>query len=245
MRFSSMSASFHYRDMYWMMHTVDLPPAPVKRRYDAAGRRSRAEQARTRVLDVARRRFLADGYVATTMASIATEAGVSVESVYKTHGSKARLALALFHQAIAGEEEVPAEARAEARADRLSAEEEDPVRRLRGFGSLVGEVTPRVAPLMLLVRTAAAGDSELAEVWEQMLTERLERMAGHARRLVEGGHLRAGLTFEEARDVLWLYSAPEVYELMVDRRGWSPERFGAWVGETYVAALLQLPSGAA
>jgi len=227
--------------MYRILHTVDLPPAPVKRRYDAAGRRSRAEQARARVLEVARRLFLADGYVATTMASIAAEAGVSVESVYKTHGSKARLALALFHQAIAGQDAEPAEAR----ADRLSAEEDDPVRRLRGFGALVGEVTPRVAPLMLLVRTAAAGDAELADVWEQMLAERLDRMAGHARRLVEDGHLRAGITFEEARDVFWLYSAPEVYELMVERRGWSPERFGAWVGETYVATLLRTPSGSA
>jgi AcrR family transcriptional regulator len=217
---------------------VDLPPATVKRRYDAAGRRSRAEQARARVLDVARRLFLTDGYAATTVASVAAEAGVSVESVYKTHGSKARLALALFHQGIAGQDAVPAEVR----ADRLSAEETDPVRRLRAFGTLVGEVTPRVAPLMLLVRTAAAADAELADVWEQMLSERLERMAGHARRLAEHGHLRAGVTFEEARDVLWLYSAPEIYELMVERRGWTAERFGAWVGETYVAALVDTPS---
>ena len=217
---------------------MDLPPDPVKRRYDAAGRRSRAEQARRRVLDVARALFTGDGYAATTMAAIAAAAGVSVESIYKTHGSKARLALALFHRAIAGQDAEPAEVR----ADRLSAEERDPVRRLRAFGALVGEVTPRVAPLMLLVRTAAAGDPELADVWEQMLDERLERMAGHARRLAEAGHLRPGVTVEEARDVLWLYSAPEVYELMVDRRGWSPERFGAWVGGTYVAALVDRSS---
>jgi len=71
-----------------------------------------------------------------------------------------------------------------------------------------------------------------------MLDERLARMAGHARRLAGDGHLRPDVSVEEARDVLWLYSAPEIYELLVVRRGWSPERFGGWVGQTYVSALL-------
>jgi AcrR family transcriptional regulator len=218
--------------------SVDSSPPPVKRRYDAAGRRARADEARRRVLDAARRLFLDGGYAATTMGAVAADAGVSVESVYKAFGSKSRLALALFHDAIAGHEPEPAEVR----ADRLSAGEADPRERLRGFGELVAEVTPRVAPLMLLVRAAAQTDADLRDVWEQMLSERLDRMAGHARALADAGHLRPGVTVEEARDVLWLYNAPEVYELMVLRRQWSPGRFGQWVGEAYVAALLSDPS---
>ena len=212
---------------------------PVKRQYDGARRRARAEEARRRVLDAARRLFLADGYLGTTMAGVAAAAGVSVESVYKAHGSKARLVLAVFHDAIAGRDDEPAELR----ADRVSADEADPERRLRAFGAFVTEVAPRVAPVMLLVRTAAAGDPEAAAVWGQMVDERLARMTGHARGLADGGHLRPGVTVEEARDVLWLYSAPELYELLVVQRGWSPERFGAWVGETYVHALLPADVG--
>jgi AcrR family transcriptional regulator len=211
---------------------------PVKRPYDATRRKARAEEARRRVLDAARRLFLAHGYLGTTMSEVAAAAGVSVESVYKAHGNKSRLVLAVFHDAIAGQGDVPAELR----ADRISTGEPDPRRRLRAFGGLVTEVAPRVAPVMLLVRAAAAGDPESAAVWQQMLDERLARMAGHARGLADGGHLRPGVTVEEARDVMWLYSAPEVYELLVVQRGWSPERFGAWVGETYVHALL--PAGA-
>jgi AcrR family transcriptional regulator len=207
---------------------------PVKRSYDASGRRARAEAARRRVLDAARARFLADGFTATTVPAVATAAGVSVETVYKAHRTKARLALAVFHDAIAG----PGPEPAELRADRISAGEPDGERRLRAFGELAGEVTPRVAPLMLLVREAAVTDADAAAVWQQMLDERLARMAGHARRLADDGHLRAGVPVEEARDVLWLYSAPEVYELLVVRRGWSPRRFGSWVGQTYVSSLL-------
>ena len=214
---------------------MDPSPLPVKRRYDAGRRRARAEESRRRVLDTARRLFLAHGYAATTVAAVAAEAGISAESVYKTFGSKTRLVLALFHDSVAGQ----GPESAEVRADRLSAGEADARRRLRGFGALVAEVTPRVAPVMLLVRAAAEADAELGAVWEQMLAERLERMAMHARRLADEGHLRPGVSVEEARDVLWLYSAPEIYELMVLRRRWSPDRFGAWVGEAYVAALVE------
>lgn len=168
------------------------------------------------------------------MAMVAAEAQVSVESVYKSYGSKARLVLAVFHDAVAG---LGPES-SEARADRISDLESDPVRRLRAFGVLVGEVTARVAPLLLLVRAAADSDVELAAAWEQMQAERLTRMAGHARRLAEEGHLRQGVSADEARDVFWLYTAPEIYDLMVVGRGWSPERFGGWIGDAYVAALL-------
>jgi AcrR family transcriptional regulator len=215
--------------------TVHPDGSGVKRPYDTTGRRARAEAARRRVVEAARTLFLADGFIATTVPAVAAAAGVSVETVYKSHGTKARLALAVFHDAIAG----PGPEPAELRADRVSSGEPDPERRLRAFGELAGEVTPRVAPLMLLVRDAAATDGEAASVWEQMLDERLARMAGHARRLAEEGHLRTGVTVDEARDVLWLYSAPEIYELLVVRRAWSPERFGRWVGQSYVSALLR------
>ena len=216
---------------------MDPSAAPVKRRYDATRRRAQAADVRRRVLEVARDRFLADGYVATTVPEVAAAAGVSVEWVYKAVGRKPQLALAVFHDGIAG----PGAESTELRADRISAGEPDPRRRLRAFGAFVAEVTPRVAPLMLLVRDAAGGDGELAAVWEQMLAERLSRMSAHAAQLAADGHLRNGVTVEEARDVFWLYSAPELYDLMVQRRGWTPQRFGAWVGEAYVAALLPAP----
>jgi AcrR family transcriptional regulator len=218
---------------------VALSTASVKRPYDVSRRRARSADARRRVLDAARRRFLAEGYAATTVPGVAAAAGVSVEWVYKAVGRKPQLALAVFHDAIAG----PGAEPTELRADRVSAGEADPRRRLLAFGAFVAEVTPRVAPLLLLVRDAAAADGELAAVWEQMLAERLARMATHAARLAGDGHLREGVTVDEARDVLWLYSAPELYDLMVRRRGWSAERFGAWVGETYVATLLPGPTG--
>ena len=48
---------------------------------------------------------------------------------------------------------------------------------------------------------------------------RLIRMEDNARHLYERGDLREGVTLAEARDVLWTYSSPELYELLVLRRG--------------------------
>jgi hypothetical protein len=42
----------------------------------------------------------------------------------------------------------------------------------------------------------------------------------------------------DALDVLWLFTAPEVYERLVIERGWSPRRLGTWMTGQLVAALL-------
>jgi hypothetical protein len=63
-------------------------------------------------------------------------------------------------------------------------------------------------------------------------------MSDNARRLRGAGHLRAGITLAQAADVLWTYSSPELYELLAVRRGWTAERFGRFVADAMIAALL-------
>jgi AcrR family transcriptional regulator len=65
------------------------------RRYDASGRRARAQQRREAVLRAARTLFLDVGYAATTVPAVAGAAGVSAETVYKMFGGKAGLVRAL------------------------------------------------------------------------------------------------------------------------------------------------------
>ena len=60
----------------------------------------------------------------------------------------------------------------------------------------------------------------------------------NARRLHKAGHLSKGVTVSEAADVLWTYSAPELYELLVLRRRWSRKRYGSFVADAMIAKLL-------
>lgn len=63
-------------------------------------------------------------------------------------------------------------------------------------------------------------------------------MTAHARALNQAGHLRLGPTVALAADILWTYSSPELYELLVLRRGWSPEHCGHFAAQAIIAALL-------
>jgi len=210
--------------------------AKVKRtrRYDSARRRHAAQRRRAAVVEAARRLFLREGFSGTTIAKIAEDAGVSEETVYKAFGNKIALVRAVRDQALAGAGPV----HAERRSDRMQASENDPRTIIREWGVLTMEVAPRVAPVLLLVRAAAASDPELAQLQDEMDGARLTRMRHNARTLLNGGHLRTGITLDVATDVLWAYSSPELYELLVVRRGWSVERYGRFIADAMIAALL-------
>ena len=125
---------------------------------------------------------------------------------------------------------------AEQRSDAVQIREMDGRKIIEAWGALTAEVAPRVAPILLLMRAAAATDPEGQTLLEEMDADRLRRMTGNARRLRDAGHLRAGVTLAQATDVLWTYSAPELYELLVLRRGWSPKRYGDFVATAMIDA---------
>lgn len=205
-----------------------------KRRYDSRSRQAQARRSRETILDAAERQFLEDGYAATTIAAIAGDAGVSVETIYKAFGGKAGLVRAIYERGLAGRGPIPAYERSDAMRKR----ETDPRTIMRNWGALAGEVASLVSPILLLVRSAAAADPEIAALLEASDEERLERMRHHARFLAERGYLRQGVTVAEATDVLWTGSSLELYEALVVKRGWSLPRFAAFVADFMSAALL-------
>src|SRR5262249_59228388 len=79
----------------------------TRRPYDARRRRQRAQEerqaTRRRVVEAARQLFLTRGYVATTMADVAREAGVALQSVYTAGQSKADLLHLVADVAVAGD----------------------------------------------------------------------------------------------------------------------------------------------
>jgi AcrR family transcriptional regulator len=213
------------------------PRTPVvkeKRSYDASRRQEQARRNRDRILEAGERRFLRDGYAATTIAAIAADAGVSADTIYKSFGGKPGLVRAIRAKALEGQGPVPAEQR----SDAVQRHEVDGHKIIEAWGALTAEVAPNVAPILLLVRAAAATDPEGKALLDEMDADRLRRMSANARRLRDSGHLRTGITLTQATDVLWTYSAPELYELLVLRRGWSPKRYGDFVATAMINALL-------
>lgn len=205
-----------------------------RRRYDSPRRAEQARQTRAAVTGAAQRLFLRDGFAATTIAAIAAEAEVSAETIYKAFGGKPGLVRAICDQALAGEGPVPAETR----SDDLQAAEPDPRKIIRGWGRLSAEVAPRVSPILLLLRAAAITDPQMAVLRAEIDASRLSRMTGNARRLHQAGHLRAGMTAGQAGEIMWTYSSPELYELLVLSRRWPPGQYGEFIADAMIAALL-------
>jgi AcrR family transcriptional regulator len=213
------------------------PPAPgVKpRRYDSSRRRARAERTQAAVLDAAQAMFFEEGYAGTSVAAVAAAAGVSAELIYKAFGGKAGLVRAIQHRGLQGAGAVPAPDR----SDAIAATPIDARSLLDAWARLATEVAPRGSPIMLLVRTAAATDRELADLLEEMAAQRLERMAINAERLTAHAGVRRDLSVEQIRDVLWAYTAPELYDLLVNQRGWTIEAYGDYLFRGMSGQLLE------
>lgn len=210
----------------------------TRRQYDSSGRREQARRTRELLLDTAQRRFLADGYGGTTVADIAAEAGVSVETVYKAVGGKAGLVRAIYDRGLLG----AGRDAAYRRSDRMREQETDPRVIMRNWGVLAAEVSSLVTPVRLLIRAAAATEPDMAALLVASDDERRARMEHHARFLAGRGYLRGDVTVERATDVLWFCSSAEIYELMVLNRGWSSADFAGFVADTMITALLP-PAG--
>jgi AcrR family transcriptional regulator len=211
-----------------------MEPVKSRRVYNASGRQERARRTRDAILALARERFLANGYAATTMPSIADEAGVSVDTVHKAFGGKAGLVRAIYQRSLDGAGPVAAPER----SDQMQRGETDPYLIVSQWGTLTTEVAPLVAPVHLLIRDAAAADPEMAALLRDSDDQRRERMRHNARTLVDHGHLAPSLTLQDTTDVLWTYSSPEMYELLVLRCGWDLARYGQFIGQAIAAALL-------
>ncbi len=209
-----------------------------RRRYDATRRLAQAAQTRIDVLTAARELFPERGYAGTTISEIATAAGVAVETIYRSFGSKAALFRGVLEAAIAGGAERAAMPPEQRPAVRKMAEEPDPRHVLELHAATQPGIHARSGPYDRVLREAASADPDLADVWRQLEAQRLTGMRRLAQRLHDLGALRPGLSVEKARDILWTVNSHAVYDLLVVQRGWPPERYRDWIVATNVHALL-------
>jgi TetR/AcrR family transcriptional regulator, regulator of autoinduction and epiphytic fitness len=219
-----------------ILNTVDYHPrVAVKRRYESHHRRQQADRTRQSVLEAAGRLFVDPGYAATPLTTVAAEAGVSVQTVYKVFGTKRELLSALVDVSIAGDAED------EALPERAFVGEIEALSGLRPklgrYARHLSAVHARQAPVMRALAGAATADPEAAEVLRKNDEERRAGMTMFGRHLSESTDLRADLDLDEVVDVLWLAMDWRNYEWLVQSRGWSPERFEEWYVDTVAAAL--------
>lgn len=213
--------------------------ARPRRRYDARSRRERAAHTRARILEAAHRVFLERGYAGATIPRIASEAGVAVETIYRAASGKPGLLAAVVETALAGgidNAELPVEERP---AIRRVIETKDPSRKLHMYAATQPGVYRRAGALLRVLDEAATSVPELARLRERYAARRQQGMRQLATQLAEQGSLRAGLSPQQAADILVTVCSRANYDSLVTERGWCPEAYRDWVADTLVRTLLE------
>lgn len=210
-------------------------------------RAKRALITRRRMVTAAYRQFCAKGYLGTTMAAVAADADVAVQTLYYTFHTKAELLGEALGAAVVGFDswfEPPAE----------PIPMEDLPRMLPWWGEFESaasstaalkvfvhngvDVLERVGPL-LTAMYGSAGDPEATAV----LALGEERRVGSYRAAIraiadkEGG-LRPGIRTSEATDILVVLFSAELYQALASRRGWSRARCERFLQQVLIGQLL-------
>ncbi len=199
----------------------------------ASYRQRQAQATRRAVAHAARRLFAAHGYVATTIEAISASADIPIPTIYSAFGNKPAILEEIRRLWIA-ESEVEDLYR---RALLMS----DPEQRLR----LAAHWTRRQMELgyevIAIYIEAARTDARVAKVWRRVLSGR----EAAVRRLLESlaGTLRSELTLAQALDIYVAATLPEVYRSFVLERGWSSDRYEAWLGDLLVSQFTGVAAG--
>jgi AcrR family transcriptional regulator len=207
------------------------------RPYDSPRRREQAAATRREILDAAQRLFERQGYAATTMAAVAAEARVALKTVYIAFETKSGLLRALWHLLLRGDEEESPVAERDWYREVL--EEPDPERQLRLNARNSKTVKLRIAPLIEVIRNAASVDADIEVLWSRIQTDFYDNQRAIVERLHQRKALRRGLDVTRASDILWTLNHPNLWQLLVVERGWTPERFEKWFADTACAQLLR------
>jgi AcrR family transcriptional regulator len=186
-------------------------------------RTARAERARTtraRVVEAAAPLFVRDGYLETTMAGIARSAGVAVQTLYLSFGSK----VAVLEAALdIGTDDQPNECIAAVRAERSGPAA------LRRYVAATAPLIERRYPLDTVLRAAAA-DPEPAAL---LARARAAALAAHALavdELAEKPGFTERVSLQRATEIIAALLSPETYGLLVVTQGWTAPDWADWVG---------------
>jgi len=177
--------------------------------------------------------FLREGYPATTMAAIANEADVAVQSLYVRFGSKVAILAAALDVAIVGDDEpIPLLKRAWT-ADIAAARTGR--RAVEVCVAEICRIVERTQPLYAVLLASAASDP--GDLLADNKRQRREGLRAVAELLAAKPGFAADLTLDQAGDLLYTVLSEENYGLLVVDCEWTPDAWQSWNVETITRLL--------
>lgn len=209
-----------------------------KRRYDNRGRQSQAAARRAAILRAGHDQLVAHGYSATTMTAIAKAAEVSVETVYKTFGTKSELVGQILGTAVVGDDEPVA--LIDRPAIKAALDSGDGAAILDAFIDVSIDILSRVGSLLAVLLIAGRnGEPELRAISQMANEQRLADIRTVVGAISAAGDLDSSLDNGRAADSMWAIGSPEVFQQLTTDRGWTIEQYRNWLTSTLRATLLR------
>jgi AcrR family transcriptional regulator len=215
------------------MTASEQRPIGQRRQYDASGRQAQAERNRARVLEVARRLFVTQGYARTSIAQIAREAGVSAPTVFAGFKSKVNLLKEAVDTAIVGDDRaLPLAARPLMRRVHEAATFDEAI---AGLADVFADVAHRAGPIAVVAYAAADADPDIARLVAALDAQRLagaDRLAATTATLLGAAD---PAVIARIRDTIWTLNSPLQWDLLVRRRGWTMRAYRDWIAAALAA----------
>jgi len=215
---------------------------PVKRRpYTSTLRAGQAAATRSRILDAARTLFVDQGYPATTLDHVARAAGVATDTVLHIFASKKGLLKAVLDVAVGGDQ---ANVRVlDREGPQAMRRESDPRAQIAMLAVGMTDQLERIRPVDDILRSAAVIDPDARALRDDLqLRQRRAAISQVVAWIAANCDLRNGMSLDEATDIVWTTTSPEVHQLLRQHCGWDTDHYRAWLRSTLEAALLPPPT---
>ena len=201
------------------------------RRYRSDLRQQSAEDTRRRILAAAKALFGRKGIDGVTIEEVSTRARVAASTVYAIYKSKDGILRALMEQSLFG-----SQFRA---AQQVLDGSSDPVAVVELTSHVSRAIYESESSDLGLLRHASGFSPALRKMEQQFERLRYEMQAARLQQLFAAGRIRRGLSLDEARRILWMYTSRDVYRMLVREGGWTPDRYQEWLSQTLVEALVE------
>jgi AcrR family transcriptional regulator len=170
------------------------------------------------------------------MAQVAKAAGVALKTVYLAFETKSGVLRALWHLRLRGDEGPAPVGQRDWYQEVL--DEPDPARQLQLNARNSREVKARAGGLMEVIRSGARADADVASLWDNIQAQFYDNQRAIVKSLAAKKALAPGLGVERGSDLLWTLNHPDVYTLLVNERGWTPNRYEQWLADATASQLL-------
>lgn len=188
------------------------------------------------IVQAARSLFIAHGYAATTIESIAQASGVAKETIYSMFKNKLTILDVLLDVAIGGDDQPVRVIDRGEQQDILQTT--DQRQQLSMLAERIADIVGRAAPVFEVMRMAAKSEPKINGRMRHLQQERRDNMIQLMRQIATNGPFRNELDATRAGETVWALASPELFTLLTTELGWSRETYRTWLADTLIRSLL-------